>query len=90
MSASSTARPSRRISSCDVTAVDAPAVRVEPLGDVGAVGVLVGQLTHVERVVDAELGGDALEPLPHPLATIRGMNAHRLRRDAATRRRSAR
>jgi hypothetical protein len=57
-------------------------VRVEPLRDVGAVGILVGQLADVEGLIEVELGGDAAEPFPHPLAAFRGMQAHGFRRDA--------
>ena len=61
----------------------APAVRVQPVGDVGAVGVVVHQFGDVDLAFDAELVGDLLEPLLHLVAALLGTHADRLGRDAA-------
>ncbi len=82
-SASSTQRPSRRISSWDVTASARQPCAFEPLGDVGAVRVVVHQLLHVELPLDAELVGDLLEPLLHLRAPLVGVDTDRLGGDPA-------
>ena len=68
-------------------ALGLPAALGKPDRDVGAVGILVGQLTNVDGVVDAELVGQSREPFAHPLAAVLGMDADRLRRNPAARRR---
>src|SRR5271165_1933224 len=50
--------------------VRVPAVAVEPLCDVGALGVVVGQILHVDGLWDAELVGDPLESLPHRVSPL--------------------
>src|SRR5690242_17433715 len=62
-----------------------PSVLGEPVGDVGTVGVVVGQLRYVERVFHLELRGDAGEPLAHLLTTLVGMRTNGLGRDATAR-----
>src|SRR4051794_19221441 len=60
-----------------------PAVRVEPVGDVGTVRIVVGEVLHVDRALDAELVGELLEAFPYLSAALVGVVADRFRRDPA-------